>query len=76
MSAYAFVVQGDPANTTFGASMTAEVYLDGQNTGAVVELTGDTTFEAGTELSLVGRFTPLDANAWGKRDYMAGTVSV
>lgn len=74
VSAYAFVVQGDPANTTFGASMTAEVYLDGQNTGAVVELTGDTTFEAGTELSLVGRFTPLDANAWGKRDYMAGTV--
>lgn len=75
LSCCTYVVVGDPSLSSFGAAQEAEVRSEGGRTLATVRLSTDEPYEDGTVLQIVGRLSPLDADAWGQGRYMAGTVA-
>lgn len=74
-SAYTFKLTGDPRQSGFGTTQTADMFDRDGSRVATVKLELDEGCPSGTAIQVVGRIQPLEGDEWGRSDYMAGSVA-
>lgn len=74
LSACVLVIEGDPVQGSFGASVDAALWRDGRKAGSV-RLSANKTFPRGSRVVAVGSFEGLEADEWGRALFMRGVMA-